>query len=145
MKKHLIFSVLLTGIILLSLSCAKGPGEGGKASIWGKLTIVNYDATFTTMLASYPAQAENVYIIYGDDKTFGKSVKTNYDGTYEFPYLRKGMYTIVAYSKDTNKYLNGVISQAGQVVTSKTVAVIQKVEISDRKQVVQARDTILIK
>ena len=145
MKKHLILSLLLTGTILFSLSCSKGPGEGGRAGIHGTLYVHNYDATFTSLQAIYAAQAENVYIIYGDDITFSKSVKTNYDGTYSFPYLRKGMYTIVTYSKDTIKYLNGVPSQAGSVITSKTIEVKFKVEISDRKQEVTCRDTFIIK
>ena len=48
---------------------------------------------------SFYAQAEHVYIIYGDAAYFGDDIKTSYDGTYEFPYLRKGSYTIFAYSR----------------------------------------------
>jgi hypothetical protein len=135
----------LLACILLISSCAKGPGEGGKASIYGTLIVKNYDANFTSVQATYPAQSENVYIIYGDDRTYSKSVKTNYDGTYEFPYLRPGKYTVYSYSKDTTKYLNGVPSQAGSVIASKTIEVVSEVEISGKKDEVKVDDMYIIK
>jgi len=46
----------------------------------------------------YYAQEERVYIIYGDADFYGNDTRTSYDGTYEFDYLRKGSYTIFAYS-----------------------------------------------
>lgn len=143
--KHPLFKLFLLAVIITIASCAKGPGEGGKSTIHGKVTIINYNSSFTTVQATYPAQGESVYIVYGDDRTYGNSVKTNYDGTYEFPYLRPGKYTIFAYEKDTVKYLNGVPSQAGSVVASKTHEVIQTVEISDKKQDVEAQEMILVK
>jgi hypothetical protein len=144
MKKLFAFAFLFTASVLI-YSCAKGPGEGGKATIYGLLTVQNYDATFTTVQATYPAQSENVYIVFGDDRTFSKSVKTNYDGTYEFPYLRPGKYTVFSYSKDTTKYLNGVPSQAGSVIASKTVEVIREVEISGKKDEVEVDEMVIIK
>jgi hypothetical protein len=144
MKKIISLSVI-SAALLLAASCSKGPGEGGKASLYGHMKVVNYDASFTTVQATYDAQAENVYIIYGDDQTFSKSLKTNYDGMYELPYLRPGMYTVVAYSKDTTKYLNGVPSQAGSVISSKTIEVIQKVEISGKKDEVEVPEIVIIK
>jgi hypothetical protein len=143
--KHSLSKLILPIVAVLLSSCAKGPGEGGKSTIYGKITIINYNSTFTTVQATYPAQGESVYIVYGDDRTYGNSVKTNYDGTYEFPYLRPGKYTIFAYEKDTIKYLNGVPSQAGSVVASKTHEVMQTVEISDKKQEVEAKEMILVK
>jgi hypothetical protein len=138
------FAILFTAFFLIS-SCAKGPGEGGKAGIYGTLIVKNYDATFTSVQATYPAQSESVYLVFGDDRTFSKSVKTNYDGTYEFPYLRPGNYTVFSYSKDTTKYLNGIPSQAGSVIASKTIEVMQKVEISGKKDEIQVDDMTIIK
>jgi len=44
---------------------------------------------------------EDVFIIYGDnDDIADDNLKTNYDGTFKFTNLRKGSYTIFAYSKD---------------------------------------------
>jgi hypothetical protein len=145
MKKQLLHSALIVPALLFAGSCAKGPGEGGKASIYGLLTVTNYDATFTTVQATYPGQNEKVYLIFGEDKTFSKEADTNYDGIYEFKYLRPGKYTLFTYSKDTTKYLNGVPSQAGSVIASKTVEVIQEIEITDKKQEVEAKEMVIIK
>ena len=44
---------------------------------------------------------EDVFIIYGDnDDIYDDNIKTNYDGTFKFTNLRKGSYTVFAYSKD---------------------------------------------
>lgn len=137
MKKIFYFIPALF-LCLFFNSCSKGPGEGGKATIYGKLIVKNYDATFTTLQATYPAQAENIYIVYGDERTYGNSVKTNYDGTYEFPYLRPGKYTVFAYSKDTTRY-------NGNIITSKTIEVKTEVEITSKKQEVQVPDMVIIK
>lgn len=145
MKKNMLFvTILLAGIFIVS-SCSKGPGEGGKAAIKGKVFVSNYDGTYTNLLAYYYAQEENVYIIYGDDPTYSKSVKTNYDGTYVFPYLRPGKYKVYAYSKDTMKYLYGVPNWSGSVVTNKQVEVLQEIEIMGKKDSVIVPNLDIIK
>ena len=61
--------------------------------------------------AFYHAEKEDVYIIYGEDKTdlYDDSFETSWDGTYRFEFLRKGTYTflhivivIVVLGKRTN-------------------------------------------
>src|SRR5205814_4384167 len=79
-------------------ACQKGSGEGGTSTIRGKVFVMNYNNS-GQFVDSFYAQAEHVYIIYGDAGYFGNDIKTSYDGTYEFPYLRKGSYTIFAYSR----------------------------------------------
>ena len=144
-NKIIIFSLLSMAIIFTSTSCKKGAGEGGKASIHGKVTVDNYDASFTVLQASYPGQGESVYIVYGDHITYDNSVKTNYDGTFEFPYLRPGDYTIFVYGKDTTKYLNGVPNPNGSVITSKTLETKVTVSISGKKDAVDAGEMKIIK
>lgn len=136
--KKIILSLTITATFFALLSCSKEPGEGGKASIFGKVKINNYNANFTILQASYYAQEENVFIIYGDDKTYSKSVKTNYDGTYEFPYLRTGKYTVYAYSKDTIKY-------NGNIIASKTVEVLKTVEITGKKDIIEVPELVIVK
>ena len=145
MKKTISIAAALFTVIILIASCSKGPGEGGKAAIKGKILVHNYDATFTQLLSTYYVGEENVYIIYGDDPTYSKQVKTSYDGTFVFPYLRPGKYTVFAYSKDTVKYLNGVPNYSGNVLNSKFFGVPVEVEITGKKDSVIMDDIEIIK
>jgi hypothetical protein len=111
------------------LSCAKEAGEGGNSTIYGKMIAYDYNAEFTQLKGIYPAADEDVFLIYGDDRSYTQRVRSNYDGIYEFKYLRPGDYTIYAYSKDSTLTL-----------ASGLYAVIIKVEITDKKQTVQAED-----
>jgi hypothetical protein len=55
--------------VLISLSffsCKKQPGEGGFASIEGKVYAKDYDDSYTLLTAEYYIPSETVYIIYGD-------------------------------------------------------------------------------
>ena len=125
-----IFSVFLAITLSAALfSCAKEAGDGGNSTIYGKITAYNYNAEFTELKGIYPAADEDVYLIYGDDRSYSQRVRTNYDGIYEFKYLRKGNYTIYAYSKDSTLTLPSGI-----------YAVKLQVEITDNKQTVQADD-----
>jgi hypothetical protein len=124
------FSVFL--IILLStaaISCSKEAGDGGNSTIYGKIIAHNYNAEFTNLKGIYPAADEDVFIIYGNDYSYSERVRTSYEGIYEFKYLRKGEYTIYAYSKDSTLTL-----------PSEMYAVIRKVKIDDNQQTVQAED-----
>ena len=89
-------------ILLISSSCRKGPGLGGKAMVSGKLKVQHYDGTWTSLISEYYAPGEDVYIVYGNNQTFNDKVETHYDGTYEFNYLLPGHYEVYAYSKDSS-------------------------------------------
>ena len=86
------------------LACEKPPGEGGTSVIQGKVMALEgfYNVltqSFDTT-ALYQAEKEDVYIIYGEDTTdvYDDSFETSWDGTYRFEFLRKGTYTLFAYS-----------------------------------------------
>lgn len=81
------------------LSCKETPGEGGNAQIKGTYWVRNYDPFFTIVQGRYPAVNTTVYLFFGDDTSPGTSAKTNSNGEFEFKYLRKGKYKVVAYSK----------------------------------------------
>ena len=148
MKKHLVFSMLALSSVFFILSCAKGPGEGGKASITGKVYAHDYsnvrDSDFSTppfplcncylYEESYYSPGENVSIIYGDEPGVGKQVKTSYDGTYVFDFLRPGKYKIIAYSRDTTSASN-----------SQTIEVVKEVEITGKKSNTVVDDLVIIK
>jgi len=133
MKKFsLITTVILFGFFLIS--CKKEAGDGGNSTIYGKIIARNYNAEFTQLKGVFNAPDEDVFIIFGNDRSFSERTRTNYDGVYEFKYLRPGSYTIYAYSKDSTLTL-----------PSELTTVIRKVEISDKKQTVEAADMIIIK
>lgn len=133
MKKNIILFTLAFAMLSIQ-SCKKPAGEGGQATINGKLYIQNYNSTFTTINDEYYAQGEQVYIIYGNETGVGNNVRTSYDGSFEFKYLRPGNYKVYALSKDIKS-----------PSASKTIEVLKEVTISKKKEVVTLPDIVIIK
>jgi hypothetical protein len=94
---------ILSALIFLFSSCVKEPGEGGLASIRGK--VVKNVRLILTNPSSFqyavPAADYDVYIVYGDNVSPNDRVWTNFDGEFEFEGLRTGNYTVYVYSRDT--------------------------------------------
>ncbi len=140
-KTTSVFAIALITLLAIS-SCSKPAGEGGRATIKGKIWVENYNTlnsiTDTYFLKGEFAGAdEDVYIIYGNDVSYGNKVKSGPDGIFEFKYLRKGDYKIYVKSKDTTRasyfYGSGI----------KTVDV--SVTISDKKEVVETENLVIYK
>ncbi|MCH2197221.1 MAG: hypothetical protein MK081_00435 [Flavobacteriales bacterium] len=117
--------LLCAGIFLVS--CEKQPGEGGGASIKG--TIMKEVRVVLSnpgsVVATYPAADEDVFVIFGDNLSPDERVLTSYDGQFEFQFLRRGNYTIYVYSGDTT----------GQVgVDQNRMPIIREVEITERRE-----------
>lgn len=138
-KVTLLLAVPLT---LLISSCSKPAGEGGRATIKGKIWVENYNALNSMsdiyfLKGEYAGADEDVYIIYGDDVSYGNKVKSGPDGVFEFKYLRKGDYRIYVKSKDTTRasyfYGSGI----------KTVDV--SVTIGDKKETVETENLTIYK
>lgn len=124
--------VILSAILALFVSCNKTEGQGGTSSIVGKV-IVNDVNNTGTLLATFPGQDEDVFIIYGNDKTtYSDKVSTSFDGTYRFDNLTPGTYKLFSYSKCNT-------------CDSGSIEVIVTVEISDKKQEVTAPDIVIEK
>lgn len=127
--------ILWTLSIALSVaSCKKEPGEGGNSSIRGKVTkelrvVLNNPAT---AIDTFPAADEDVFIIYGDHVSPDERVQTNYNGEFEFLYLRPGKYKVYVFSRDTNT----VAVPWGE----DHMTVLRELEITDTKQEVVAAD-----
>jgi hypothetical protein len=84
------------------------------------------------VIASYPIPDQDVYIIYGAGNTFyDDDIKTSFDGSFEFRYLRKGTYKIFVY-EDCNSCPSG------------QKEVLKEVEITEKNQEL-ILDTIYIK
>jgi len=120
--------------IYLISSCKKQSGEGGFATIKGRLYVKNYDPTFTVLLSEYYLPGESVYITYGDNNEVGDNVRTTNDGTFTFNYLRKGKYKVYAIGKD--------ITKPSLNVPKETLV---ELEIKERKEVVNLNDLVIVK
>jgi len=110
-----------TVFCLLLSACSKEPGEGGQASISGKVYILEYNGNCTELRDEYYGIDEEVYIIAGDDPSYFERVRTAPDGTFWFPYLRKGKYQVYALSENCDA--PGALE-----------AVIVDVELTEKKQ-----------
>jgi hypothetical protein len=131
--RNTIFLLASLSVFVLFFSCNKDEGKGGKHSIKGTVSARNYNlSTHTYTSTSYPAEEEDVYLIYGDDPTYGDKQKTNYDGSFEFKYLQKGKYKVYAYSDDST----------GSSASGK-VAVIKELTIGSEKVTTVPDITIL--
>jgi hypothetical protein len=122
-------------------SCEKEPGEGGLASIQGKVYILEYNGNCSELRFEYYAVDEDVYIIAGDDPSYFERVRTGPDGTFWFPYLREGRYTIYALSEDCS--LNPETSEVEMIMQNSPEAIQIEVEISEKKQELILDDIIV--
>lgn len=129
---HKLFLVVL--ICFSFFSCKKQPGEGGFASIEGKVYVKDYDDSYTIVTAEYYLPSETVYIIYGDGTEVANTVKTSYDGSFKFNYLRKGTYKIFVLSEDSTKPFLAVPKEE-----------LVQVNITKRKEKVVLNDFVIIK
>lgn len=132
MKKSFVVLSLVV-FITLSFSCKKETGEGRNSSIYGKVYVKDYNSNFTILQDEYYGQDVDVFIVYGDEQTYGDKTSTNYDGTFEFKYLRPGTYHVYAYSKDST------------LQTLASIPIIKDVEISDKEGDVESPEIIIFK
>jgi hypothetical protein len=94
-KMKNIFLLVLIGLIITS--CTKEEGEGGSSSIKGFVYEYKLNILGDT-ISRYAAADQDVFIIYGNEDTFyDDNIKTSYDGSFVFPYLQKGKYTVFVY------------------------------------------------
>ena len=108
-------------------ACKKPAGSGGNSSIHGKVWTTDYPT-----MAEYPATEQDVYIIYGDDLSYGDRVRTNYDGVFEFKYLRKGSYKVYTYSKKiTNQQLDSAVVVEVEITSNKQEIETPQLNIND--------------
>jgi hypothetical protein len=130
MKKIFIL-ISLVIIIFPIASCKKDAGKGGNSTIFGKVYVKKYNDTFTILQEEYYGTYIYVMIIYGNDRDYGDRVRTNYDGTYEFKYLRPGHYRVYAYSKDSTLQTNNLIG------------IVKEIDITKKKQQMEVPDIVV--
>ncbi len=139
LKKGITLSVLILILAIVS-ACKKGEGEGGTSSIAGKVYAKNYNKTFITVSSEGYEPKADVYIIYGDDITYGDKQETNYDGSFHFKYLRKGRYKVFCYSNDST---GAKMGQADD--DASPVAIVANVEITEDDKIVMTPDINILK
>lgn len=88
-------------IVLLTISCTKEEGFGGKSTIKGVLIEKVYNKAFTNLQYTQVLADEDVFIVFDDDKIPSESNSTSENGNFEFNYLQKGNYSIYYYTDDT--------------------------------------------
>jgi hypothetical protein len=79
---------LILVLALVTNSCKKPPGPGGKATVKGTIYAYDYDNTQQYMVSEGFSAGETVYICYGTDNTVDANVKTSYDGSFELQGFR---------------------------------------------------------
>lgn len=126
MKKYFLPVLIFSIVSVANYSCKKDSGQGGRASIKGKVYALNYTSTLIGARDSGYIAGQKVYISYGNDVAVDDNQDTNYDGSFEFTYLRPGKYKIYTLSKNIVHYLDS--------------AVIQTTEITERKQTIELPD-----
>lgn len=131
--KRLVF-ILTLGVIAGLTACEQEEGFGGTSSVSGKIYALDYNTELTELLEQYYAPDEDVFIVFGDDITYADKTSTYYDGTFEFKNLKKGKYTVYAYSKDTTGNPDG-----------EKYPVISSFEITSNAQSLVLDDIIIVK
>lgn len=139
MKKVMLFVLFIAFSVLFTTSCKKDSGQGGRASIKGKVWVRKHDPAYSVVVDSYASADDDVYIIYGNETTYGDRQKTTYTGDFEFKYLRKGSYKIYVYSDDSAK----LVGPPSNPFAPK-IAVVKEVTITERKQTVDAGTIIVL-
>lgn len=134
MMKRSIFILLLSLVTGVFFSCDKPAGKGGTSRIKGRIYIRDYNSNFTLLQDEFYAMEERVYITYGDHDFYDDDTRTSYDGTFVFDELRKGTYTIFAYTDDSL-----LTAPGGQYPVFDTV------EITEDNQTVEIPTIILLK
>lgn len=97
----IIHILLASSIWFMVLSCKKEEGKGGKLGIKGSVRARYYSNNLSKYTQQRPGADLDVYLIYGNNVGIGDKTKTDYEGEFEFKYLRSGNYKVYVYSKDT--------------------------------------------
>jgi len=146
MKLNFIFSSICV-LLFISVSCSKDEGVGGTATIRGKVIVHDYNDDFSILLSQHSGAEDDVYIIYGDEKTFGDQTEANYDGVFEFRYLLPGDYKVYIYSEDSTKNLlydtvivkNATVSKKDDLVDVGTFLRLNTLDFNDGNSSISGR------
>jgi hypothetical protein len=90
--------LIILSILLLSfVSCKKEAGPGGLATIRGKVFGTDVTVNGNTRATGYIGDVR-VFISVANNPSYFDDIRTSYDGSYEFKFLREGRYDVWAFS-----------------------------------------------
>ena len=90
MRDRIKISFLAIAVLFTVISsCKKEPGDGGQATIHGKVYAYK-----TTGADSGYKSGVNVYLSYGNHTWEDQNANSSYTGEYAFPFLHTGDYTV---------------------------------------------------
>ena len=106
----------------------------GNAKIKGQVFLINYlnTSTYPNLVVkdtSY-AQEQEIYLTYGNHEFYDDRIRTQYDGTFIFLNLIKGMYKVFLYSEDVSGGTEDIV-------------VMFEIEITDENQSVDLGDIFI--
>ncbi len=133
--RHFIY-LFIVGVFLYS--CKKPPGKGGNSYITGKVTLRKYNTTYGTFSDVYPGAEVKVYVIFGNEISYGDDTKTDYNGNFIFKYLTKGKYHVYVYTTDTITYKGPPFNPKAP-----KQVLIKDIEITQSKQTVDVGEFII--
>jgi len=114
-------------LLLALAACSPQAGDGGVASLTGKVEVERRAVISNPAGAvTYPGADVDVLITYGDRVGPDDKVTTNFDGEFAFYGLMPGTYTVYVYSEDT----------LPQLPQAPDVAIVQEVDIAGRRDAV---------
>lgn len=123
MKKGL----LPLAIVFTIYSCKKDPGPGGLATIRGKIYGIDLTTSGDVKDSGYLGN-QRVFIGVAGEPAHFDDVRSSYDGSFEFKFLRKGSYDVWTFGDcDTCTWKQQKVMVSG-------------VEISEKKQTVEVGD-----
>ncbi|MEN8202604.1 MAG: hypothetical protein ABFS28_08420 [Bacteroidota bacterium] len=93
-------------LMLLSLSCEQTEGRGGTGSVSGTLMEHFYNDDFSSLIFQKPAVDEEIFILYGEEKSVGDRVLTGVSGEFRFKYLYPGTYYVYYRTRDSTAILD---------------------------------------
>jgi len=121
--EYLMIFLMFGATGLFFSGCEKEEGEGGRSSISGILIEQEMtNALNNEVVREYPLVDERVYIIYGDStEVYDDDMRTDFEGRFKFRFLRKGTYTIFAYTECNQIYDEGCQDAGGTWAVKRTI------------------------
>jgi hypothetical protein len=127
--KNIIYCLI--GLAFVFSSCEKEVGEGGTATIKGK--VFGYDINNSGIVLDSAFVGDyRVYLSYGDNEWADKDERTSYTGDYAFRGLQKGRYKVFVFSKCvTCAFEQTVLVQYAEVTKNGETIVMPLFKIKD--------------
>ena len=121
--EYLMIFLMFGATGLFFSGCEKEEGEGGRSSISGVVIEQEMQNAQTDIVVrEYPLVDERVYIIYGDStEIYNDDMRTDFEGRFQFRFLRKGTYTVFAYTECNQIYDDGCQDAGGTWAIKRTV------------------------